>query len=493
MITYNTDSSSKAESINNDTLVVNMTTEEFITSFNANNHNLESMYNRIYFTTDSKHIITLREMAADLEIIKSNNNVNLHLLTEDRIFIGIEHTELVQFFVGLNQLLENTKTELSFFIYGQNIDSHIKPLMNSLCNYIKSLSTLYTNNINQVIHNIIFKHTKQGITTNKQHIILLPSTHNPTEPKKLHVNSKTPVPYIENDAEHILTTRDLLKDNEFLPPQYRALKNKSKLFKEAKSKKNALVIFPYQSHHDIDKISKLTFRLRMTLGNEMRIIVREVNCRMRYIDKIFLFESGVNLVIPSLLPFSELINFCYQVKRMTHQISCNISYNDLISRKPIFNTRGVFDTEQFTFHVKSLISYHINHHLDFALIKLKPLTDITTEQCLSLCQINRNGDLLTTYENRIYIFFSATRHNDIDQALYNIFKFKAELLFTQRTTISNSSDVNIELSKLKFNSTPAKNISPPPNIRERELYNKNINHRHAKRTPLERVQHKVSS
>lgn len=55
------------------------------------------------------------------------------------------------------------------------------------------------------------------------------------------------------------------------------------------------------------------------------------------------------------------------------------------------------------------------------LVALRPVPGIRVEQALTLCRPNRAGDIVTIGDNRLLMFLSFCRVNDLDTALNHIF------------------------------------------------------------------------
>ena len=73
---------------------------------------------------------------------------------------------------------------------------------------------------------------------------------------------------------------------------------------------------------------------------------------------------------------------------------------------------------------------------------------MTPEECLRLCHIRRDGDIVTACNNALYVLFSAIRHNDINVALNNIFEFPIRDLFHTVQTYDTQHDIEAELQNI---------------------------------------------
>ncbi|SUH34215.1 protease [Salmonella enterica subsp. enterica] len=57
------------------------------------------------------------------------------------------------------------------------------------------------------------------------------------------------------------------------------------------------------------------------------------------------------------------------------------------------------------------------------LVALRPVPGIRVEQALTLCRPNRTGDIMTIGGNRLVLFLSFCRVNDLDTAFKPYFPF----------------------------------------------------------------------
>ncbi|WP_258311838.1 BcsE family c-di-GMP-binding protein, partial [Proteus mirabilis] len=63
---------------------------------------------------------------------------------------------------------------------------------------------------------------------------------------------------------------------------------------------------------------------------------------------------------------------------------------------------------------------------------LRPVPGIRVEQALTLCRPNRTGDIMTIGGNRLVMFISFCRINDMDTALNNIFTLQPGEIYSLR-------------------------------------------------------------
>ncbi len=66
------------------------------------------------------------------------------------------------------------------------------------------------------------------------------------------------------------------------------------------------------------------------------------------------------------------------------------------------------------------------------MVGLRPAPGLRVEQALTLCKPNRMGDIMTIGNNRLVLFLSFCRINDLDTALNHIFPLPTGDIFSNR-------------------------------------------------------------
>ncbi|WP_331435052.1 BcsE family c-di-GMP-binding protein, partial [Photobacterium damselae] len=142
---------------------------------------------------------------------------------------------------------------------------------------------------------------------------------------------------------------------------------------------------------------------------------------LRYSDEKMLLNAGVNLIIPSQVPFER---FTVQMESMHNHLLLTQpvdNLDDIIKSHITLSNIGYVSNDYFIIACKDILQKSSQSNIPYALIKLSLRSNITPEQCLSLCHIRRKGDIITACSDAIYILFSAIRYNDVDKTLNNLF------------------------------------------------------------------------
>ncbi|TOK37704.1 BcsE family c-di-GMP-binding protein, partial [Vibrio parahaemolyticus] len=180
-------------------------------------------------------------------------------------------------------------------------------------------------------------------------------------------------------------------------------------------------------------------------GRQLKIIVRETQQCLRYADEKFLLRAGANFISHAQIPH---MRFMTQVEAIQGQMLTRPipdSLEALLKYDLKFGSKGYLQNQDFNQYCIDVISHSTHSSVNFALIKLNLLPGMTAEECLRLCHIRRDGDVVTACKKALYVLFSAIRQSDIDIALNNIFEFPVRDLFHSTHTFDTQLDIETEL------------------------------------------------
>ena len=81
---------------------------------------------------------------------------------------------------------------------------------------------------------------------------------------------------------------------------------------------------------------------------------------------------------------------------------------------------------------------------------MTPYSNVTAKDCLSLCRIRREGDLITLGDDRLFILFRACRPTDVNVALKKCFVLPVDDIFDSKQLFNAPSMVDDALSKITY-------------------------------------------
>ncbi|HFV9294284.1 TPA: BcsE family c-di-GMP-binding protein, partial [Serratia fonticola] len=66
------------------------------------------------------------------------------------------------------------------------------------------------------------------------------------------------------------------------------------------------------------------------------------------------------------------------------------------------------------------------------MVALRPAPGLSARQSMTLCHLRRFGDIMTVAQNRLFLFLSTCRINDLDTALKFVFRLPVSEAFSNR-------------------------------------------------------------
>ncbi|OWG55350.1 cellulose biosynthesis protein BcsE [Escherichia coli] len=117
------------------------------------------------------------------------------------------------------------------------------------------------------------------------------------------------------------------------------------------------------------------------------------------------------------------------------------------------------------------------------LVALRPVPGIRVEQALTLCRPNRTGDIMTIGGNRLVLFLSFCRINDLDTALNHIFPLPTGDIFSNRMVWFEDDQISAELVQMRLLAPEQWGMPLPLTQSSKPVINAEHDGRHWRRIP----------
>lgn len=359
------------------------------------------------------------------------------LSSSDDYFVSV-------FLRNLNELASNKKLTISVCIYGHLTTSLLKPILISHNRYIAGLATMTSFDDARYCYLVDFWSNKHGVISQDEYLL------SNTKDKKLKATSyETHQPRAiqedKSDSDRIYISRGAFRESEKAPKGMSMAESNQELIAMLNNPRSSTIVFSCDNQSEVQQIALDCYRLRSAYGRQLKIIVRETQQCLRYADEKFLLRSGANFISHAQIP---PMRFMTQVEAIQGQMLTRPtpdSLEALLKYDLKFGSKGYLQNQDFSQYCIDVISHSTHSNVNFALIKLNLLPGMTAEECLRLCHIRRDGDVVTACNKALYVLFSAIRHSDIDIALNNIFEFPVRDLFHSTHTFDTQLDIETEL------------------------------------------------
>ncbi|MFZ1871239.1 MAG: cellulose biosynthesis protein BcsE [Chania sp.] len=257
---------------------------------------------------------------------------------------------------------------------------------------------------------------------------------------------------VVSDAGRYLAERCILEGAPPLSVNWQLFENSTLLTQQGMQTMAATLIFAlYQSDH-IDMLAHQIHNLRRQRGNGLKIVVREMSASLRYSDERLLLACGASLIVPHVAPLSSFLTMLegVQGQRLSRHIPANI--DALLAGLRPLPVKGYLPLEDFSKAVVSLLENTLlPEDGKGVMVALRPVPGLTARQSMTLCHQRRFGDIMTVAQNRLFLFLSTCRINDLDTALKFIFRLPVREAFSNWVVWYEDVDILSEISRLAHN------------------------------------------
>ncbi|KDM90003.1 hypothetical protein EA58_18845 [Photobacterium galatheae] len=404
--------------------------------------------NRIYFLTKniSERSLNVENIIQDIFRIRMPKQSTLTILIPDILLVNLSQQRLGNLLEQLKQDATARNITIAVWLYG-SLATSLKPALMTYSHLLAGLATLTAVSPNKYQYHIAFWANRQGVRADETclmnreaagEFIVLPSS-------KAASTSR-----IKTDAaqSHIVLSKEALNDREQPTEPLKLMPSNQAALNESEYPGSTTLILGCDSPGMIRQLAIDCYRFRQKNGPQPNLIIRETRQCLRYSDEAFLLKAGVNLIVPHHLPFARLMS---QAEAIQHQVLVRSLPEDieaLLSFDLRYENRGYLENQAFSQYCHQVMQRSTPSQLRFALVKLSLLPGMTADECLRLCHLRRNGDVVTACHDALYVLFSAIRQTDIHTALNNIFDFPVRDLFRNVRIIHSHHDTEQELKTI---------------------------------------------
>ncbi|YCH30689.1 cellulose biosynthesis protein BcsE [Erwinia sp. D4-22] len=288
-------------------------------------------------------------------------------------------------------------------------------------------------------------------------------------------------PLTLNDEAVCIAERHVLEGAPPLSSHWQLFDSNEMVASRAQQADSATVIFCLNHNEEIRALAQHVHSLRRMRGAGLKIMVREMQTSLRYSDERLLLACGVNAIVPFGAPMSRFLTILESVQGQRYNRHVPANLDALLQSLQPLQEKGFLPLDNFCQAVTQLVSNTLlPENGKGLLVALRPVPEIKPEQALTLCKPRRYGDLVTVRGDRLYLFLSSCRYNDLDTALKFIFRLPHDELFSNRLVWFEDLQILSEIRQMKAlvpeawkDMPPAINIAQPdvmpPQPAERQM------------------------
>ncbi|RUO35106.1 BcsE family c-di-GMP-binding protein [Aliidiomarina soli] len=222
---------------------------------------------------------------------------------------------------------------------------------------------------------------------------------------------------------------DALASTESLPKEWRVIESYNDIQDYIEPGVDGVILLPFTKHSEIQTLLKTVHGIRKYAGPYWKIVIRERNSSVRLYEEKVLLQAGVTLVVPQQLPLNRLLSLVESVSGWKFEQRL-ATLETLSGRLKVSSYKGYLEAAEFFQVVPQIAQRNAAYKLDFSLIFAHPAAGVSSSEILSRCKIQREGDLITSTREGVYIFLPACRANDVDKVLFSLFSMPVSHLFS---------------------------------------------------------------
>jgi cellulose biosynthesis protein BcsE len=258
------------------------------------------------------------------------------------------------------------------------------------------------------------------------------------------------IPLSLNDENQFLAQEAVLEGAPPLSSQWQLFSDNEGVYSRAQQANAATVIFSLAHNQDTQTLAGMVHSLRRSRGTALKIVVREISTSLRYSDERLLLACGVNAIVPTAASLSRFLTTLEGIQGQQFNRHVPVNLPALMQALQPLQQKGYLPLENFCAAVQTLMGNTLLPENDKGLmVALRPVPQLKPEQILTLCKPRRFGDLVTLINDRIYLFLSSCRFNDLNIALKSIFSLPHDELFSNRVVWFEDNQILSEVQKIR--------------------------------------------
>jgi cellulose biosynthesis protein BcsE len=263
-----------------------------------------------------------------------------------------------------------------------------------------------------------------------------------------------------DDQWMLLAERSVLEGAPALSERWFLFDGNEALTERATHARSATVIFALGGNDEVEVLARQIHLLRIQRGNGLKIVVREMNSSLRYVDQRLLQACGANLVVPHAARLSNFLTLLDDLQNLTFTRHVPQDIDVLLDSRLPTHHKGYLPLPVFCEVMRDIWDHAaLATESRGILISLRPATGISPQQAMSLCSLRRDGDILTVTERHLYLFLSNCLVSDVENVLAFLFNLPVKEVFTSQTFWSHELDIQTEVRRLSAKPPVAKPVA----------------------------------
>lgn len=191
----------------------------------------------------------------------------------------------------------------------------------------------------------------------------------------------------------------------------------------------ATVVLPFSPTISFNRLARCIFGLRKACGPRLKIVIREINTRLRYSQERVVIRLGANIVVPAEVSFSRFQSFIAMVQGQVFPHGLPTSFEQAVADAAPDQEQGYLAPREFVQAISASLERSRVLNMQNVLLRLPLAYGLMPLDALRYCSIKRAGDLCSADETSVFLYLYGCRESDIDITLDRLFGLPIGELF----------------------------------------------------------------
>jgi cellulose biosynthesis protein BcsE len=206
--------------------------------------------------------------------------------------------------------------------------------------------------------------------------------------------------------------------------------NAEDMLAKAADKIAATVVLSFAPGADFRRLARCVYELRKRCGVRLKIVIREVNSRLRYSQETLAVRLGANLIVPAEISYPRFLSLTSMAHGQVFPHKLPATFEQAMRDATPDEELGYLPPREFSKAVASSLDRARLLQVQNVLLRLPLAYGLQPLDALRFCSIKRPGDLCASDDRSIYLFLYACRESDIDKTLDRLFGLPVSELFS---------------------------------------------------------------
>lgn len=251
------------------------------------------------------------------------------------------------------------------------------------------------------------------------------------------------------DQYQVIATQAALAGQRGVPASWAVLPPDTDVISASKDAVAATVLLDAGTGSQLEGLLQQVYQLRQQHGRALKIVVRETQDKLRATVEQALLHLGANRVVYREVGFARLQHLLEELhdESFTRDLQPDYaSARAAFSPEPL---RGYLPADRFCDAIEAMLERTGASGLHHSFLRLSMQPQVAHLDAVAACLPMRDGDLVTTDQNAMYVFMFACAEADIGQALNRLFTSAVDSLFASQTVFDTDEAMQAALNDLR--------------------------------------------